>query len=89
MVHRNYRRDLSRVIAETPVGSRIKIVVLREGEKKTFRVKIAKRADSEAVAKAEIETNDGLGLQLEVLTPELAERLGLNKDERGVIRWKT
>ena len=75
--------DLPRLVADTPVGRRVPIIVTREGKAQTLEVTIAQlKENPEQTARAEDQTS--LGLQVEALTPELANQLGL-EDTRGVV----
>ncbi|MGH6946959.1 MAG: DegQ family serine endoprotease [Kiloniellales bacterium] len=85
-------RRLPRMVAETPIGEEVDVVVWRKGERKTVKVKIGELTD-EAVAAA---TPDGgpvdqerelsaLGLALGTLTPELRARFQLDEDANGVV----
>jgi serine protease Do len=81
----NTGRELSATIAGLPVGKRTAIMVLRDGKEKTFYAELAKRQDSELVAKQELEDNGDLGMQVTELTPESARRFGHSEDENGVL----
>jgi serine protease Do len=78
-------RELSRLVAETPVGSRVPMVLWRNGKEESVTVRIAKRSDAEAVATLESDDRSALGLQLAELTPEYARRLGLDETEHGIV----
>ena len=68
------RRELPRVVAITPVGKRVDIEILRHGQRQTLSVTIAQLREAGAVA-ADMTTQ--LGIQVQALTPELAQELGL------------
>ena len=75
--------ELPTVVAATPVGSTAKATVIRNGKTKTFNIKIAELKDDQASPEAAPESND-LGLNVQDLTPEMAQRLGLSETS-GVI----
>jgi serine protease Do len=78
-------RELSRTVAEAEVGSKMKITLLRDGREKEVRVKLAKRSDTEpTMARGETRSDD-LGLQVREIDPEIADRLGLDQDTKGVV----
>jgi len=78
-------RELIRTIADIGVGEKAKILVLRNGKKKTFKVKIAKREDSKIIAQqTPREEGDELGLRVTGLTSEIASRFKI-PDAEGVI----
>jgi len=79
-------RDLSRVIAETKVGEKVTIQVLRNGKERTFRIKIAKRTDDkETLAKSDAEEGGALGMVVSALTPELARRYNIPERDGIVV----
>lgn len=78
-------RDLSRAIAESPVGKEISIAIVRGGEKQTVHVALSKRDDADLLASRPSTDSNEFGLQLSELNPETARRLGFSKDEKGVL----
>jgi serine protease Do len=78
-------RELSRTVAEAGVGNKMSLTVLREGREKEVDVKLAKRPDTEpTMARGEARSDD-LGLQVREIDPEIAERLGLDENTKGVV----
>ena len=91
-------QTVSYLIANTPVGARVPLVIVRDGRRQTVTVTVAQRPTEEQLAQAlggeqEEGTSDGtpvpaqqaLGLSLQPLTPQLASGAGLPPDARGVI----
>jgi serine protease Do len=78
-------RELTGTIAEIPVGKKTPITILRDGKEKTVKVKIAKRDDSERVARQQPEKNGELGIRIAEMTPEMAKRYGHSENEKGVL----
>lgn len=88
-------RSLPKIVADTPIGKTVKVVVWRDGKKKTLKVKIEQLDESLADAGDAGNTDDGsvdnnkttdlFGLTLAPLTAELAERLELDADMTGVV----
>ena len=78
-------RELSRTIANTTVGERTPVSILRAGEGKILYVELTKRSDSEASVKPQPQSTDKLGLKLKELEPEMARHLGYSEDEKGVV----
>lgn len=78
-------RDLSRTIANSPVGDRIPITILRDGKQETVHVELARRVDSAAPLKVGAKSSTGLGLKVTELKPETARRAGFPEDEKGVL----
>jgi serine protease Do len=87
-------RELPRIVAATPAGKPVDVIVWRDGERKTLRVTVAQMKDQEQVASAGDTSPDGqsegsanrlLGVQLSALTPDLRQQLGLSEDVTGVV----
>jgi len=79
-------RELSGIIANTQVGTKTTIKFLRDGKIKTVRVELAKRDDTELLARRPSrDTSDDLGLELMDLSKENASQFGLEADETGVL----
>jgi serine protease Do len=74
--------DLPSIVANTPVGKEIDIVVLRNGKRKKLQVTVAKLEEEEA---AEPVAADELGLSVQDITPEIARELELEQDSKGVV----
>jgi serine protease Do len=78
-------RNLTQLIADIPVGSKVAITVLRNGRSKNIDVKIAKRDMAENThEKRGGGPNDRLGLNVSDLTPEIQRRLNLS-ETKGII----
>jgi serine protease Do len=92
-------QTVSYLIANTPVGSRVPLEIIRGGKRATVYVQVGERPTEEALAKIS-GTNDNspgdsstgpatgqrvLGLSLAPLTPELARAANLPASARGVI----
>jgi len=80
--------DLPMAVAATTPGKKSKVVVLRDGRKKTLFIKVGAKADKDASA-ASVPDKEGsgagkLGVVVEDVTPQFAERFGLN-DRSGVV----
>jgi serine protease Do len=78
-------RELSAVIANTEVGEKTRITLIRGNKEMTLTATVAKRDDKETRAGAEQKDSDALGLQVANLSPERAQQFGLDKDENGVL----
>lgn len=79
-------RELSRRIAGLGVGEKAEITILRDGKKKSIAITTAKRMDEPVQARREEpDSDDKLGLSVQNLTADIAERLGFEPDETGVI----
>ncbi len=85
--HRIARSDaLPRVVAETPVGKDVALVVVRDGKPVTLSVKVARLAEAPERAVAESNTTAPLGLTVQTLTPALAWQFGLHESVGVLVR---
>ncbi|NVL90399.1 MAG: DegQ family serine endoprotease [Desulfobacterales bacterium] len=79
-------RNLSKKIAEIPVGKKITIKVIRVGKEHTFRVKIVKRTeDKESLARRQPMEETDLGMTVSTLTKELARQFSISETEGLVV----
>jgi len=76
---------LPKLVAAAPVGSKAQIKVLRKGKEKTFAIQLGELETTPELASAEPEAKPGaFGLQVQTITPDLAQELGL-EDAQGVV----
>jgi serine protease Do len=80
-------RDLTSLIANVPVGEKIRIEVLRNGKKQTFTVEVAKRPEETKLAAKSTGKGqeDELGIRVTNLTSELAQRLNLSSTDGALV----
>ncbi|MEJ2037683.1 MAG: DegQ family serine endoprotease [Desulfosarcinaceae bacterium] len=78
-------RELSGIIANTAVGGKTRINLLRGGEKMAITATVAKRPEDETKALAKSKDKDDLGIQVSDLSRERAQQFGLDVDENGVL----
>jgi len=82
-------RTLRNAVAATAPGTKVDLVVLRDGKEKTFTVQLGelKPDESEEEAKpAEGEASAGsLGITVESLTADSAKQFGFDKNDHGAI----
>jgi serine protease Do len=89
-------RDLPRVVADTPVGKDVEVIVVRKGKEETKAVKLGRLEDGEktmqAAAKAGEPSQDDkstikktLGLDLANLNDELRKRHKIKDSVKGVV----
>jgi serine protease Do len=78
--------ELPRAVAETPVNETVKIVVIRDGKRKTLSAKVGKLEEPEmsGLARGPGRGPAEFGLVVQDLNPELADRLGL-ETAQGVL----
>lgn len=83
---------LRNIVAQTPVGKNVKVKVVRDKKAKTLKVNIGEQPKDVASIGEESGGTQGAtenkalaGLEVRNLTPEVAERLGLPADSKGVV----
>ena len=80
--------DLPRKVAATPVGKKVEVVVLREGKRKTLKVEIGELSEPTVAEAAPGPGGEGparFGIGAQDITPHIAEQLGLDEGEGGVV----
>ncbi len=87
--------DLPRIVADTPVGKDVDVVVIRKGKEETHRVKIGRLEDGEKAAAANADKDSAqppktavqktLGLELSNLSDELRKKYKVRDNVKGVI----
>jgi serine protease Do len=75
---------LRNLVAQTDPSTTAKMTVLRDGKRKRLDVEIGRRETAEVAAMEGPGMHDKLGLRLQNLTPELAQRQGF-EEESGVL----
>jgi serine protease Do len=78
-------RDLTRIIADIPVGDTAVVTVIRNGKEEKIKVSVAKREAKETASKTNRgKPDEDLGIQVTEITPEMAQRYQL-PEKSGVI----
>ncbi len=82
--------DLSAYVAQTPVGKKIRLKILRQGKELLVEAKVGKREEEEKIAqtlqpKEEAAVSDVLGLAVRSISPEEAQKLNLPAGQKGVL----
>jgi serine protease Do len=87
--------DLPRIVADTPVGKEVDVVVIRKGKEETHRVKIGRLEDGEKAAAANADKDSAqppktavqktLGLELSSLSDDLRKKYKVRDNVKGVI----
>ncbi len=78
--------DLPALVADTPVGKDVEVVVIRDGDEKELEVHIGEMNETAAQpTERQKEAEEKLGMTLQQVTPELAEQFGLDKPQGLVV----
>lgn len=84
-------RDLPRMVAETEIGKKVEVEVLRKGTRKSYMVDIARLDERQTAAiaqddgKKRVSESAILGLTLSKITPRLRQEYGISEGIKGVI----
>ncbi len=88
-------KDLSRVVADTPVDKEVDVVIIRKGAEETRKVKIGRLEDNDKAKEAAAKTKDeptekpvtqkALGLDLATLSKDLRTKYKIKDSVKGVI----
>ena len=88
-------RDLPRIVADTPIGKQVDVVVIRKGKEETHQVKIGRLDDTEKVASNDTKKDalpdqkstvqKTLGLELSSLTDDVRKKFKIRDSIKGVI----
>ena len=80
--------DLRNLVASTAPGSKATVTIVRQGRTQDVAVQLANAKRDSATARArsgEPDSDDDLGIAVEPLTPQLANRLEVPRDTDGVV----
>src|SRR4030095_15578868 len=77
--------ELPLLVARTPVGKAVPLVIIRDKKRENVSVTIAELKEEEELAQGPGGTSEDLGLTVQTLTSELAENLGLERHLKGVV----
>jgi len=79
--------DLPRVVASTPIDTKVRVVVIRDGKRKTLNPAIGALEEPEVtqLATASPTGAKAFGMSVQDLTPEIAEQLGVEGTDGVVV----
>ncbi len=91
-------RDLPRIVADTPVGKDVEVLVIRKGKEETRTVKLGRLEDGEKAAAADADKKDKdkapeqksvvqktLGLELSSMSDDLRKKFKIRDTVKGVV----
>jgi serine protease Do len=87
--------DLPRIVADTPIGKEVDVVVIRKGKEETHQVKVGRLADDEKVASNDTKQDvppeqkstvqKTLGLELSSISDDLRKKFKIKDSVKGVV----
>ncbi len=75
--------ELLRIVAAIPVGKKVAVAVLRNGQEKSFEITIGERRETKDVSR-QVQPSDQFGMTVQEITPEMAVHFGLAQ-KTGVV----
>jgi serine protease Do len=84
-------KDLPRIVAETPIGRKVKVKVIRDGKPVELTAEVGRLEDGEKLVAAQgpagLETNESktLGMRLSILSDEQRRKFNIDADIKGVV----
>jgi serine protease Do len=88
-------RDLPRIVADTPVGKEVDVIVIRKGKEQNLKVTIGRLKEEKKVAEVETKKDavppqksvvqKTLGLELSSLTEDVRKKFRIRDDVKGVV----
>jgi serine protease Do len=78
--------QLPELVARTPIGKSVPVEVIRNGKHMTIQVKVAELKEEELASAKSEEPGSNWGLQVQSVTPEIANQLNLNSTKGVVVR---
>jgi serine protease Do len=89
----NTMRDLPKIVAETPIGNKVPLKVLRKGKEVSLTAEVGRLEDGEKLADASTKAPEKaapavvtlLGMTVTSITDELRTKYGIDKDLKGAV----
>jgi serine protease Do len=87
-------RDLPRIVADTPVGKDVEVLIVRKGKEEKKTVKLGRLDDTEKPVKAAVKPDEpadksvvqkSLGLQLSGINDDLRKKYKIKDSVKGVV----
>jgi serine protease Do len=79
--------QLPLLVAQTPVGSRAELSIIRDGKKISKTVEIGELKDEEGVAQADEGSSDDIGMELADISEALARRYDIEETEGVLVTY--
>jgi serine protease Do len=88
-------RDLPRIVADTPIGKQVDVIIIRKGKEETHQVKIGRLDDTQKVASNDPKQDTlpeqkstvqkTLGLELSSMSDDLRKKFKIRDNVKGVV----
>jgi len=79
--------QLPLLVAQTPVGSKGELTIIRDGKKISKAVEIGELKDEEKIAQADEGGSDDIGMELSDITDALARRYNIEEAEGVLVTY--
>ena len=79
----NKIQDFFRLVGKTSIGESVKLIVVRDRERKSFVVTVKEKEEARKLTPEKMGSD--IGMQIEELTPEVAQNFGYPETEQGVL----
>jgi serine protease Do len=76
--------ELPLMVGTTPVGKEVAVEIIRDGREKTIEVTIGELEEGAETKQGPVESKTDLGMRVEELTPEMAQRFNI-PDKSGLV----
>ena len=83
------QHQLPELVAQTKIGETVPVDIIRNGKRITIHTKVGELKEEQIVSAKAEEPGTSWGLQVQPITPEIANRLNLNIDKGVVVRGVT
>ena len=77
--------DLPRIVASTPPGSAVDVVILRDGKERKLKATLEKMKEEEIQPASDEQTDSDWGFEVQPMSDEIASQLGLSAGTKGVV----
>jgi serine protease Do len=78
--------QLPELVAQTPIGTSVPVEVIRNGKRQTIEVTVAELKEEQLASAKSEEPGSNWGLQVQSITPEIANQLNLSSNKGVVVR---
>ncbi len=77
--------DLPRIVASTPPGAAVDVVILRDGKERKLKATLEKMKEEEIQPASNEQTDSDWGFEVQPMSDEIASQLGLSAGTKGVV----